>query len=121
HVGSPAEGKVVTHAMMAAGHPPLPSFEVASFSKKLPQHWYDLKDIPYLKTAPKEVQDRYHYADAPFQHTKLALATGVVGLQTYTHMVASRSALNDKGPAKGLSAWPPVWLELEGFGSDTNR
>ena len=27
HVGNAAEGKVVTHAMMAAGHPPLPSLK----------------------------------------------------------------------------------------------
>ena len=33
HVGNSAEGKVVTHAMYAAGHPPLPSFEVATFSE----------------------------------------------------------------------------------------
>src|SRR5262249_39586398 len=46
HIGNAEEGKVVTHAMFAAGHPPLTGFEVATFSKNLPQHWYDLKDVP---------------------------------------------------------------------------
>jgi Cytochrome c554 and c-prime len=39
HVGNEAEGKVVTHEMYAAGHPPLPSFEVASFAFNEPIHW----------------------------------------------------------------------------------
>lgn len=39
HVGSAAEGKVVTHKMYAAGHPPLPGFEAASFCDMMPPHW----------------------------------------------------------------------------------
>jgi hypothetical protein len=48
HVGNAAEGKVVTHDMFAAGHPPLPPFEIATFSKNMPQHWRNPKDVPYL-------------------------------------------------------------------------
>ncbi len=48
HVGNAAEGKVVTHAMFAAGHPPLPPFEVATFSFNQPQHWRDTKDVPFF-------------------------------------------------------------------------
>jgi hypothetical protein len=43
HVGQRSEqpflNRIVTHEMYAAGHPPLPSIEVASFSKQLPKHW----------------------------------------------------------------------------------
>jgi len=39
HVGNPDEGKVVTHDMYAAGHPPLPPFELASFMEAEPKHW----------------------------------------------------------------------------------
>src|SRR5262245_43482021 len=39
HVGNHAEGKVVTHEMYAAGHPPLPPFELASFMEGQPKHW----------------------------------------------------------------------------------
>jgi hypothetical protein len=49
HVGSAAEGKVITHAMYAAGHPTLPPFELETFSKNLPQHWRDAKDVPFFK------------------------------------------------------------------------
>jgi hypothetical protein len=56
HVGNAAEGKVVTHAMYAATHPVLRGFDLASFSKNLPQHWWNLKEVPYLQTAPIDVQ-----------------------------------------------------------------
>src|SRR5262249_31933344 len=58
-VGSAAEGKIVTHSMYAAGHPPLPGFEVDGFSKNLPPHWRDLKDVPFLQKAPPKVQAQF--------------------------------------------------------------
>ena len=43
HLGNPAESKVITHDMYAAGHPPLPPFELAKFYKETcAQHWVDL-------------------------------------------------------------------------------
>jgi hypothetical protein len=39
HIGDVAKGRVVTHEMYAAGHPPLPGIEVASFSDAMPAHW----------------------------------------------------------------------------------
>ncbi|HEY2882117.1 MAG TPA: multiheme c-type cytochrome, partial [Pirellulales bacterium] len=43
HIGSAAEGKVITHEMYAAGHPPLPSFELRNFDESM-KHWSDLPD-----------------------------------------------------------------------------
>ena len=40
HIGNSDEGKVVTHEMYAAGHPPLPSIEVATFTFAMPRHWW---------------------------------------------------------------------------------
>jgi len=39
HLGEVASGKVITHAMYAAGHPPLPAFEIESFGKAMGPHW----------------------------------------------------------------------------------
>jgi hypothetical protein len=39
HVGSPELGRVVTHDMYAAGHPPLPPFELGTFMEGQPKHW----------------------------------------------------------------------------------
>ena len=39
HVGNVAEGKVLTHEMYVAGHPPLPGIEVETFAEHMPPHW----------------------------------------------------------------------------------
>jgi hypothetical protein len=105
---------------MAAGHPPLPSFELATFCQKLPPHWYELKDTPFLQQAPKEVQDKYHFRGAAFQQTRLVLATATVGLQSFTDLVADRARVSGPTPEQP-SAWPPVWFRLGGYGSRDAR
>lgn len=42
HLGDVKQGRLVTHAMYAAGHPPLPSFELKSFADMMPPHWRSL-------------------------------------------------------------------------------
>jgi hypothetical protein len=63
HVGSAVEHKVVTHEMYAAGHPPLPPFELGTFMECQPKHWgYPIN--PELKFfTPKEFEA---YAGKPF-------------------------------------------------------
>jgi hypothetical protein len=49
HLGDASHGKLVTHEMYAAGHPPLPSFEIEAFSRMMPAHWRDLTGVPNAK------------------------------------------------------------------------
>ncbi len=44
HVGNVHEGRVVTHEMYAAGHPPLPGFELETFSAQEPEHWRNFQN-----------------------------------------------------------------------------
>lgn len=44
HIGSVEQGKVVTHEMYAAGHPPLPGIEIESFADQIPRHWRYLSE-----------------------------------------------------------------------------
>lgn len=81
HVGSLKEGKFVTHEMYAAGHPPLPSFEAATFSQSMPTHWWEPADVPYLKGKPPEVLARYHVVPGDLPQTKLAVTGGVAALR----------------------------------------
>jgi len=117
HVGSAAEGKVVSHAMYAAGHPPLPNFEVATFSRNMPQHWRDRRDVPFLVDPPAEiagtkidkaqVQKLYHMASADYQQSQLALTSSVVCLRTFTNLVAERANL-DAGQRTPSRVWPEL-------------
>src|SRR5262249_3593025 len=50
HVGNPEQGKMLTHAMYAAGHPALPPFELATYLEAQPRHWGRPRELPYFKT-----------------------------------------------------------------------
>jgi hypothetical protein len=110
HIGSVQERKVVTHEMYAAGHPPLPGFELATFSERLPRHWRLRKDIPYLRdTAPKAVKDRFDFQNATFENTKLVLVSSVVAVRDAMAFLERRarddSAARDAAKAQ-RSPWP---------------
>src|SRR5262249_16313684 len=99
HVGSAPEGKVVSHAMMAAGHPPLPPIEIATFSKNEPQHWRDAKDVPYFKANKDkpEVLKKYHLDGIDFgkgdsfQRTKFALIGNIVAVRETLKLARDRA------------------------------
>ena len=104
HIGNAAEGKVVTHGMFAAGHPPLPPIEIAQFTKNQPQHWRDSRDVPLFRgNPPKEIQEIYHLKDLDFQGTKLALIGNIVALRETLRLVRDRA---------DFKAMPPRWPEL---------
>lgn len=117
HVGSADEDRRVTHAMYAAGHPPLPGFELATFGMHMPPHWRTLAEKgafagtaaqPYPLTAqdraalrqlpvdPNALKADYRAAQFP-QHThdpaedqvapREILAGGVAALRRYVELV----------------------------------
>ena len=61
HIGNADEGKVVTHEMYAAGHPPLPGMEIESFATQMPQHWRYLPEKSDFALKDK-------YLEANFSH-----------------------------------------------------
>jgi Cytochrome c554 and c-prime len=106
HVGSVEEGKVITHPMYAAGHPPLPSIEVAQFGENMPRHWYHLRDVPWLKTGASAAQRKnYGYDKAEFRQTRLALTGAVTAMRTSAKLMLARST-----PTVEFSAtrWPEL-------------
>src|ERR1043165_9122327 len=60
HIGNADEDKIVTHEMYAAGHPPLPSFDMSNFSEAM-KHWQALGEkspavLKEFKYSPLEVE-----------------------------------------------------------------
>ncbi|CAN5258911.1 hypothetical protein BH11PLA2_BH11PLA2_11270 [soil metagenome] len=51
HVGNAAEGKVISHEMYSAGHPPLPPLELMAFLDDQPKHWKLPSELPYFTDA----------------------------------------------------------------------
>ena len=44
HLGNAVQGRILTHEMYAAGHPPLPAFELETFENLMPRHWRHLNE-----------------------------------------------------------------------------
>ena len=52
HIGNKAEGRFITHAMYAAGHPPLPPFELVTYCRDMPRHYHAFRDLPATSESP---------------------------------------------------------------------
>jgi hypothetical protein len=101
HVGNATEGKVVTHVMYAAGHPPLPSFEVATFSAKMPAHWQSFKK----KSA--DIQKLYSYDPEQLEQTKMAMMGSLVTFGEAMRLLGflARTAGEEE---EGHDRWPEL-------------
>ena len=115
HVGNAAEGKVITHAMYAAGHPPLPPLEVATFARNLPQHWRDARDVPYFQNPSPETRKNYHLESIAFQRTRFALVGSVVALRETMQLIADRADSKPVDVDLAKKLWPELLL---GIGPD---
>jgi hypothetical protein len=113
HVGSYAEGKVLTHEMYAAGHPPLPGFELTTFSDSQPKHWEYQKKIPYLQgTQPKDKKvlplaegdawELFHYRKSENQQARTVILGAVVTFRQTLQLLHDAAAECDPvNPAAG--------------------
>jgi hypothetical protein len=112
HVGNADVGKVVTHAMFAAGHPPLPPIDIATFSRNEPQHWRDNKEVPYFLANAEDakVRENYHLDPLGFQRGRFALVGGVVAFRESMKLARDRADLNAKTPQW---AWPELLVGLD--------
>jgi hypothetical protein len=77
---------VVRHAIYAAGHPPLPSFEAAAFGNATPGHWemvrekpLRVKGLPGVKRAEFEVL--VGYREGEMDEARLVVVGAVVSFR----------------------------------------
>jgi hypothetical protein len=100
HVGCYKQGKVVTHAMYAAGHPPLPSFEPSTFSDAQPKHWEYLSEkSPERWNQVKPPPDRRN-----LERTQLVAVGGLVALRESMNLFADEADANRPEPIG--AQWP---------------
>src|SRR5579863_2599450 len=93
HIGNADEGRVVTHEMYAAGHPPLPSIEIETFIAAMPAHSRKFQEKGNFK-----FRDEYIVAskitDATpesMPRTKGVLVGGIVALSRSLELYAKNS------------------------------
>jgi hypothetical protein len=85
HVGDsdPNNHRVITHDMYAAGHPPLPSFEVATFCNSLPRHWELMRE----KSGQLQ-KEAYHWNSKELEQTKLVIVGFAASLRDSMKLLA---------------------------------
>ena len=110
HVGNAQQGKVVTHEMFAAGHPPISGFEIETFSRAMPQHWKP------ASAQPPEIQKQYADERGPDKaeamvSTRMMIIAGLVALKDYARLVGE----NAKARAGGGRRCPGQWNGRGGF------
>ncbi|MCA9072096.1 MAG: hypothetical protein KDA84_24375, partial [Planctomycetaceae bacterium] len=122
HVGNVREGRVVTHEMYAAGHPPLPGFEVETFSVQEPQHWRNFhQKSPNIRKEflekTKDWRDTDYRAD-DLHNTKDLLVGALVNLSemiTLTTDLADPKVSIPFGNERWASGKKGDWPELSSF------
>lgn len=92
HIGNAAEGKVLTHEMYAAGHPPLPGFDMANFSNAM-RHW------EYLSEKKPDVLKEFKFSAAE-------VASEQANLVYVGNLVAFETTLRLVGDLAGSKDWP---------------
>jgi hypothetical protein len=105
HLGEVATGKVVTHAMYAAGHPPLPAFEMESFGRAMGPHW---KRVWEKKPAVQALAAQAGYRTEARSESQRSLVGALVALHRSAGLARSYATAAAADP-RGL-AWPELSL-----------
>jgi mono/diheme cytochrome c family protein len=107
HIGNVKEGKVVTHEMYAAGHPPLPGIEIESFASQMPSHWRYLREKPAFEFRQEFLAANFaHLANSDgreMHRTKAVVLGGITALTTYAQLLLDQAST------------PGQWPELASF------
>lgn len=105
HVGNYEEGNVLTHAMYAAGHPPLPGIEVSTFSKAMPAHWESLGEKRQgRRPEVRKALDAILNLDK-LEHTELVAVSGLVPLRENLRLFADQAEQDELSETPG-ARWP---------------
>jgi hypothetical protein len=92
HVGDAAAGRVITHEMYAAGHPPLPPFELLAFSVDQPRHWKDPADLPFFEKADDATRARFGLIPEDESRARHLLVGAVTSLKAEAKLLQDAAA-----------------------------
>ena len=112
HIGDPEQNRVVTHAMYAAGHPPLPGIEISRFEDSMPAHWRQVREKPEYEYRDEFVRENYS-GTMDLQKTLPRFRASVIGgLTAYRQSLALMSGTATATQHPDATA---VWPELAVF------
>lgn len=92
HVGNAELGRVVTHEMYAAGHPPLPPFELQTFEQQMPKHWREYHEKPAALRQEFEAATGLKPADPAELKAREMLVSALITLSESLKLTADLAA-----------------------------
>jgi hypothetical protein len=113
HVGDKSMGRILTHEMYAAGHPPLPPFELETFEDLMPRHWMDFSEKGADLREKFQQRAAVKMADAELSRSRTTVVSALV---VYAAFLRLTSELAD--PAGDLEipgGQRPAWPEFSQF------
>jgi hypothetical protein len=111
HIGNAAHGKIVTHEMYAAGHPPLPGFEIATFSEAMPRHWETWAEKLKRLAKQKDLYAKAYQFDPAQEQVEAArmlVISAAVAFRETMHLSASQAAQTAKSEKADAAPWPEL-------------
>ena len=119
HSGNAAMGRVLTHEMYAAGHPPLPPFELETFQNQMPKHWREITEkdpalqLDYASRSGRKIPSE------TIRTTRNVLISALISFSeslTLTADLAEGLPLgNEKSAVPGSERETGAWPELARF------
>ena len=103
HLGEVATNRIITHQMYAAGHPPLPAFEMEAFGAGMGRHW---KRVWEKSPQIQELAAKAGYATEGSSELERSLVGSLVALQESVHLA------RDYAAAAETNAKDRPWPEL---------
>jgi len=115
HLGNAAEGKIVTHEMYAAGHPPLPGFELATFAFQMPKHWQDFgeKEDVLRKDFLEKSPDPIYGKDFDVKNLNQTNNLLIAALVAFSENLKLTSSIAEERISNSIPK--PFWPELAQF------
>jgi hypothetical protein len=123
--------------MYAAGHPPLPPFELASFCRDQPMHYLPAKESKFIKLVAKDPVkswELYHYSPDEVQQTRIIAVGILTAVRAAVGSVRVEAAKRSKDPANPLLDYAhfdcyachhdlksPSWRQARGYNGVPGR
>ena len=133
HVGNAAEGKFVTHAMYAAGHPPLPPLETLTYSHDQPAHAIPPNENKYIAddVTPDDAWKLFHVRKGESSAARQAAVGAAVGFREAMKTLATAADEAKDGQMLDFALFDcaachhdliaPSWRQERGFAGTPGR
>jgi hypothetical protein len=91
HLGNLSQGRFITHDMYAAGHPPLPPFDLQTFLDAMPPHWGTVQEKPYPNPLARDASTFQYQREYLLNHFRIDASQSTTAMRDAVQQSMERS------------------------------